>query len=316
MKKITLMLLLVLSAFMLHAQKTIRELADLPDKKLDKLIATDNYASQVKSFAKNYQKQTGKTLPDPLVPQLKRVGLLTFFTADHSEANVKAMKNGGTYQDFLTEAGGFKLVTKFYEQSLPELRAAFQAQGMELLIPEEYITTEEQAQVYNSYEIEVSKLASATLKAANYLTKQWDKSYVAVDNYRVFAEPTVINGMDMKVTRSMGPLAEQLGVDALLTVQILTSKEKTDVGLNAVRMALHSPNPVPDDPAINYGLGFYYEGILVEYAGMEFEKPIIFAQLPKKANKFQNYQMEGFDVVTRRLISKLLGNIQTDYAGK
>ncbi|MEZ4933847.1 MAG: hypothetical protein R2788_17210 [Saprospiraceae bacterium] len=49
------------------AQKTIKEMADMPDKKFSKLMTEENYAKvRLELFAKAYEKQTGKDLPEPV----------------------------------------------------------------------------------------------------------------------------------------------------------------------------------------------------------------------------------------------------------
>lgn len=308
MKKLLLAPVLILAMSTVIAQKSIRELSELKDKKFEKLLDKADFRSEIPRFVKNYEKQTNQTLGSVKL-DFERVGILTFFTADHSVIDYKAKKRGGVYESYLSEAGGKTIVDPFYAEALPEMKRAFQKHGISLEVPSEYVTDRD---VYENYEVEVSKLVSGLLKAGNYLTGQKEKSLVAADGYRVFPTTTLVSGSDMKVMRSMGTLCEKLGVDALLSVQILTSKEKSDIGLKAVRIALHCPNPVPDHPDINYGLGFYYEGILAGYVGMEFDDSLVFAELPRKARQIKNMETEGFAVVIQRMVSDLLQSIVED----
>lgn len=263
---------------------------------------------------KNARKK-GVDLPDPVVPSLKKVGILSFFTADLSERNPKAIKKGGVYESFLTTDGGKEILQSFHNEALTALKNEFSSQGVMLLTPKEYLTNET-LEIYDNFQIETSKMGSAVLASANYLQGQSEKSIVAATGYKVFPAPTVLNGTDPKVISSMADLANQLGLDALLTVQIVTRKEKNEIGLSAIRISLHGPNPVPDDPNVKYGLGKYVSGILIEYAGTEFNPAIPFASVNKKDKSFESIETKNFDTILKRYASILLANFKSDYVEK
>ena len=67
------------------AQKTIKELADLSDKKFDKITSStvNTYGPNVLSLAKTYKKKDFP-IPNDLTPKLNRVGLATFFLVDNN----------------------------------------------------------------------------------------------------------------------------------------------------------------------------------------------------------------------------------------
>lgn len=293
-----------------NGQKTIQELATMSEKKFDKLMTEESYAGQVRAFAKAYEKQTGKDLPEPVPVPLKRVALLSFFTADYSEVDVKTArksKHGGAIiENYINTAGGSLLVNNFYKLSINEIKQIFASNGMELLTPEEFLVTEEQKQLYENAEINISKLAAGVTGVTSVILKRDNKGLVTADGFRLYSEPVVNNGMDMRAVRDLGKLANMLGVDAFLTVNTLTQLEKEEVGLKGVTMTLHSPNPVPDDPEMKYGLGFYYEGILVGSIGFNLEKYMPFAKLPKKANSFENIDLTGFTKLMERMANQLL----------
>jgi hypothetical protein len=288
------------------AQKTIQELATMPDKKFEKIMTEESYAGQVKTFAKAYTKQTGKDLPDPVPVPLKKVALLSFFTADFSQIDVKAYQRHQVFENYINEAGGQMLVNEFYGLSINELKTIFAANGMELLTPEEYLKTDAQKQVYNTYEVNISKLAAGATAIGGFFTKSNNKSLTPVDGYRVYPAPVVNFGQDMKVVRDLGKLANELDVDGFLTINTLTQLEKGEVGLKGISMSLHAPNPVPNDPEMKYGLGFYYEGILVGSIGFTLEKYMPFAKLPKKATAFENMDLTGFTPLMERMANQLL----------
>ncbi|MEZ4827777.1 MAG: hypothetical protein R3C61_16055 [Bacteroidia bacterium] len=107
----------------------------MPDKKFGKIMQEDNYASQVKVFANAYEKQTGKDLPDPVVPRIKRVALLSYFTADFSQIDVKAYRQHRVFENYINEAGGKMLVNDFYSLSIKELKKRLQQTGWSCLHP-------------------------------------------------------------------------------------------------------------------------------------------------------------------------------------
>lgn len=313
MKKLLTLFLVVASMVTASAQKTIREMAEMSDKKFSKLVKEDSYAGQVRTFAKAYEKQTGKDLPDPVVPQIKTVALLSFFTADYSQIDVKAYNRGWVFENYINETGGEMLVNEFYSLSINELKAIFAKNGMKLLTPDEYLQTDAQRQVYKTYEVEISRLAGGVSAISSFFTKADSKSLTPVKGYRAFPAAIVNLGMDMKAVRDLGKLAKQLGVDALLTVNTLTQLEKGEVGLKGITMALHAPNPVPDDPDMKYGMGFYYDGILVGSVGFTLEKYMKFASLPKRAKSFENIDLDGFTPLVERMATQLLNSSKQNF---
>lgn len=295
------------------AQKTIKELADMPDKKFSKLMTEENYAGQIRTFAKAYEKQTGKDLPEPVPVPMKRVALLSFFTADFSQIDVKAYRRHQVFENYINEAGGKMLVNDFYKLSINDLKKIFAANGMELLTPDEYLKTNEQKQLYKTYEVNVSKLAAGATAIGGFFTKANNKSLTPADGYRAYPAPVVNSGMDMKAVRDLGKLANELDVDALLTINTLTQLEKGEVGLKGISMSLHAPNPVPDDPEMKYGMGFYYEGVLVGSISFTLDEYMPFAKLPKKAQSFENVDMTGFTPLMKRMTTQLLNSKKQNF---
>lgn len=295
----------------------------MPDNKFQKLVNTNNSAVLVKSFANSARQQANLDLPDPLIPEIKRVGILSFFTADLSEVDVKALKRvmsrpgSATLENWLSMEGGKEILNTFYVETLASLFTSFSANGMELLIPGEYLTDDAKMDTYLNYEMELSKAVTAALDAANFFTKSNEKSIVAADGYRVFPAATQLGGVDPKAIKSMAELCQEFGVDALLTVQIVTIKDNEQIGLKAIRIALHGPNPVPDHPDIKYGLGSYVPGILLEYAGTEFGESIPFATMTEKiGGTFKEINTDLFDELIVRYTDVLVSNLVSDYAGK
>jgi hypothetical protein len=313
MQKLLTLFLVIATLGTVRAQKTIREMAEMSDKKFSKIIKEDSYASQVKTFAKAYEKQTGKDLPDPVAPQIKTVALLSYFTADYSKIDVKAYNRGWVFENYINETGGEMLVNEFYSLSVNELKTIFAANGMVLLTPNEYLKTEEQRELYKSYKPEISKLAGGVSIMSSFFTKSDEKSLTAADGYRAFPAAIVNLGMDMKAVRDLGKLAKELGVDALLTINTLTQLEKGDVGLKGITMSLHAPNPVPDDPDMKYGIGFYYDGILVGSIGFTLDGYMKFATLPKRAKSFENIDLDGFTPLINRMATQLLNSKKQNF---
>lgn len=294
------------------AQKSLQDISELSDKKFEKFVNTSNSAVLVKSFKKNAERQANLSFPDSMMSHVKRIGLLSFFTADLSIRDPKAIKRGGKYESFLTTDGGKVILNTFYNESIIALKNQFNEVGIELLTPVEFLT-EETYEIYTDFEVTTSAIGTSALKVTNYLQGQEEKSIVAASGYRVFPAATILGGTDPKAIKSLAELAKKLGLDALLCVQIVTQKEKEDVGVSAIRMALHAPNPVPDDSNIKYGLGKYMEGILAEYAGTEINPPINFATVNKKTKQFASIETDYFDEVINRYVKMLITNFQQDY---
>ena len=312
MKKIIILTLALLVSAMGYSQKSIQELSSLSDKKFDKALRTYNGGSPaiIKSFSKSCRRM-GQELPEEVKPSLKKVGVLTFYLSDFSELdNKRALRNGGIYADNLTTAATAELASTFYQTSLAQLKESYQAQGIELLTPDQFLDTEAKKEAYYSTEIELSKASKLVSALSRNVGRKNEKSPNAPDGYRVVYNSMSIDGADKKAVISLGKLAKELGLDGLLSVQVLTNLKGKTIGFHKVRMALHGVNPIPYDGTCKW-VGGYFEGLLMEF-GEVSGNDLVFAKIKKKA--LADVNIEGFDALLGRLSTKILNQMEIDYS--
>ena len=299
----TLVCLLTVSAV---AQKTLQELADLDDKKFGKLtyVAT---GSEIVTTYSEILKAKKMEVPDNLAPDLKRVGLVTYFLVDESIISASAK---GWSADYLTPEGSKTFVQDFYDRSFADMKLAFADQGIALLLPEEFITNEAQQDAYNNTVVEVSKLGKVALAMQKHLYKTSDQSAAVPPGFRLIAELLSTGGADMKALDGAGNLATGLGLDAILAVQITLQLDGNKLYYVSTEMAMHCPNPLPPDPNKNW-IGKYYYGYHLAVARIAGKEPILIAKVHKKS--VEDKQLEGYGTVHQRLTQYLLQQATTAF---
>jgi hypothetical protein len=212
---------------------------------------------------------------DLVNPKPKKVALISFYLYDPASSKVK----GGAYTGSVNvscwrtpDSKGQTHIDGFYAQSVDVMKEEFKKQGMELLTPEEFITTDEIAQFYYGFNQETAKKekSAVTVRAAAGTTvssvaeasvstlkvspsgKGYRAFFVANEDMTVSQsvnfKTSGIMGANRKMTSSIGyELCKGLEVDAVVICYIVTRKPKMtkeDYGVNAVSMYMFGPNPV------------------------------------------------------------------------
>lgn len=205
----------------------------------------------------------------------KKVALISFYLYDPACGKT----TGGSYSGTATascwrtsDSKGQEHIDGFYAKSLDPLKTKFKEYGMELMTPEEFITTDEIADFYYNFSQEsakkektertVRKAAGTTISSVAEATVSTLKVSPQGKGFRAFfvanESMTVsqienfktagIMGANRKMSSSLGyELCQGLGVDAVLVCYIVTRKpkmNKEDYGVNAVSLYMFGPNPV------------------------------------------------------------------------
>ncbi len=235
---------------------------------------------------------------DLLKTKPKKVALISYYLYDPGKGKVK----GGTYtgsvsvnvwrtSDFI----GQMQVDGFYRNSIDALKSSFKENGIDLLTPDEFLTTNELKEFYYGFNQESAKkekvtitkrgaagsnaweIASATastLKIAptgkgyrNFFVGNEAPDESALENYQggIFTA-------NRKLTSNLGhDLCKGLGVDAVVVVYVCTRKvkqTKDDYGVNAVVTMMMGPNPgkAEDTDPEAKNLGQFYCGTRTYYS--------------------------------------------------
>lgn len=245
---------------------------------------------------------------DLVNPKPKRVALISYYLYDAGKGKANIT---GTATWVTSASEGQSQVNGFYAKSIQPFKEAFKQNGMELLTPEEFLDTQEKAELYYGFVQESAKKEKTTItrtksrsttSSTPYFTTTTTTTTTATAGtlkvcpsgmgYREFFvaneqedESAISNFQggvftaNRKLTSNLGyELCKGLGVDAVLVVYIATRKPKQlqdDYGVNAVVTIMLGPNPGKTegtDPEAK-NLGQFYCGTRTYYGS-----PVIFKE--------------------------------------
>ncbi len=258
---------------------------------------------------------------DLVNPKPRKVALISYYLYDAGKGKSNIT---GTATWVTSASAGQAQVNGFYEKSIQPFKAAFKENGIELLTPEEFLDTEEKAELYYGFVQESAKKEKTTITRRKSRSTTTSNPYFSVTTtttitstantlkvtpsgagYRAFfvaneeEDESAINNFqggvftaNRKLTSNLGyELCKGLGVDAVMVVYIATRKPKQlqdDYGVNAVVTMMLGPNPVrtaeTDTDAKN--LGQFYCGTRTFYSSPLIYKEAkgIFGQYDGMAN--------------------------------
>ncbi len=234
----------------------------------------------------------------------KKIALVNFYIYDPGS---KQQSMTHIFTTSISEKGGNMFANNFLADGLEGMKAAFAARGMEILLPEQYLDTEEKKKNYYEFNPEVSGFTKVMQSATN--TNKG--SATDADNFHYMY---ISDGRDFKLSNSMGDaLCKILGVDAVLSVVTNCTTDGQYFGLNAVRMCLHGPNPMKPVEGAKYGgvMGKGYNaGQCYQCTNVDIVPGYLFLQKhPKKGILYESYKGYGRYLT---LLSKILANSVAD----
>ncbi|MDC9721841.1 MAG: hypothetical protein PSN34_03595 [Urechidicola sp.] len=264
-------------------------------EKIKKKIIVDAFSKP--ATQKLFKDGHGKTPYLSSTDQLPdTIALITFHIND-----LKGIAEGWDYGGgILSDSNGNSIANLIHNQTLKSLKDAFKKRGTILLIPQEYLDTEEKANYYfETFEPEVSK-AGKFLN--NIEDNRTDKS-VCANTYRYL---DLGAAFDYKRSQSLGSeLANNLNVEAVLSIAIDLYYSAKGVFISNVKMTIHGPNPNPKLDKKYYGQKTgtgYYIGQLYIGGTLGFKKPIKVIDLKQKKDFYKNF--EGLEVIFTSFIEK------------
>ncbi|MEZ4933846.1 MAG: hypothetical protein R2788_17205 [Saprospiraceae bacterium] len=124
---------------------------------------------------------------------------------------------------------------------------------MELLTPDEYLKTNEQKQLYNTYEVTFQSLPLFTA-IGGFFYRNLITTLTPADGYGAYPAPVVNFGMDKKAVK-FRKIGQRTRCRCFINDQYLDAVRKRRSGIKRYKYVTPYPNPVPDDPEMKYGMG-------------------------------------------------------------
>ncbi|MGM0943555.1 MAG: hypothetical protein ACQEW9_00135 [Bacteroidota bacterium] len=302
---------------LVSAQKSLQDIAELNDKKWDKLVVSyknaGTWIDQLEGLL-SVELVSEDNLPNP-----KKIGVLTMQIWDYSQTSSSKVAQTTVYtKNFLTPDGGNLVADTFMETILPIYEEKFQKKGITLLEPKEYLTDDEKRRLYEEgpSRIEVSGLVK-TLGAINSFLTNADKGQgsATATGYEFYPTSPSTLFSDYKSSASLGLLVEDLGLDAVLvlSVELRLVKNGKSMVLNGIQAGL--VGPIDDDESKEYkgriGAGMmnmYRDGMPFSVVSLRVE-PFEIAKL-SKSGSIEEWYLDGLDVVTERMATDLIRGME------
>jgi hypothetical protein len=328
------LLSIVLSLFFLgissniSAQKSIQDLADLKQNKWDKLVKSyknnSTWIDQLQGLLnENLLKE--ENLPNP-----KKIGVMTMQIWDKSMTNVStnSYKSFATTttttlysKNYLSPSGSNVVADKFLENMLPVFDSKFKKEGISLAEPKDFASDEAKRLIYEEgvNKVELGALTKSLQKLNTFLTKKdlEVQGSLSATNYEFYPLSAKLVSMDFKAPASIGLIAEELGLDAVLFITVNVSLEKGGKSLVLHGIETSVIGPIDDDKTIEYkgviGAGMmnkYRDGLTFSTTFFELDVPIEIAKLDKKSGKAEEWYLEGLNTVTSRMTDDLISGMQ------
>lgn len=303
----------------INAQKSIQDLADLKDKKWDKLVKSH------KSGLNNVYAVEGLLSIDVLekdnLPNPKNVGVLTFQLWDESITKSNKAGDWVYYEKhFLTPSGSNVISNKLVGVILSGMKKRFNQSGIQLVEPSEFLTSDEKRKVYNegAEKVELSgilKVFSGGL--LNRLTgKREGQGTLSADGYAFYPITASLVATDFKAPSTIGLITEELDLDASLMISVKVSIEKGGKALMFRGMELALIGPINDDESIEYSgvigartMNMYRDGLLYSAAYFAVED-IQIAKMNRRNGAVEEWYLDGFSEMSGRLTSDLLFGLE------
>lgn len=299
----------------MNAQKSIQDLAELKDRKWDKLVKSyknnSTWIDQLKGLL-NEDLVSEDNLPNP-----KKIGVLTMQIWDKSIT--KSSKIGNTTlfsKNYLTPSGNNIVADKFLDNMLPILKTKFEEENISLLEPKDYLTNEEKTNIYKEgvKKIELSGLSKSLQKLNKFFTKKdlEVQGSLSATGYEFYPLSAKLVSSDFKAPASVGLIAEDLELDAVLIITINVSLENRGKSLMLHGIETALVGPIDDDTSKKFkgviGAGMmnkYRDGLSFSSVYLEVE-PFEITELDRKSGEIEKWYLEGLDTVTSRMSDDLI----------
>jgi hypothetical protein len=319
----------------LFVSQTIMAQSELPDYAASEAKVLKKVKLDMPLEGRKYKNGTGYSLNPKLLKEMpKKVALVSFYSFDPGMTKVQTWttsssthKTTTTKTTKLNAAGSSgELALGFFIEGIDEMTSKFKSYGMDLLMPDQYLDTDEKKSFYNNYKVEHTKFndwvknmgsgghntmygrpdgirvldvvnepfANYTRKGGRFITKKGDVSDAQV----------WVMAKDGKMCRSLGDdLCKALEVDAVILVYFTIYAPKDNkVILQNVNMHMFGPNPTAlpagKEKKFNYFSGQFY-------CGTRLNTELDIWKKDKKDPETAKLNFEGFDTVIKAMTTRM-----------
>jgi hypothetical protein len=242
----------------------------------------------------------------------KRIGLVSFYVHDKGSGT-------GTYYSStrsftaLTQDGANHFADHFHNAGIAPLKAAFAAQGMELLTPDQFLDSDGKRAAYRAYTLNMGRTIRLLLGAIDKIEKaaasgaKLNQSAVA-PGYRLLPAHAAPAAPDISV--SLNELRTKLGLDAIVIVRNGTRSDAKGVTLQEIELMLYGPNPVAKQEGTRY-IG-YLDGQIYVDALLDLKDGALVAKLKKDAVESESY--DGYERLAAALGARAVAYLMEEIA--
>ena len=336
MKTTIIVALVLITAVACYGQSELPKYASSKDAVLKKVKL------DMPLEGRKYKNGTGYSLNPRLLKEMpKKVALVSFYSFDPGMTKTqvwtsKFPTHSDAFYDYFTT---YTLVSKrnsvgssgelalgFYLQSINTLIDEFNSFGMELLLPEQYLDSDEKTEYYDNFKVErakfnewVSDIGSGkhdeiygyldgynVVDVVNERYQNYEKSggqYITRSKGKVDDNQVWVMDKCGKMVESLGGLCAKLEVDAIVVVYFtIFSPKENKVKLQNVNMHMFGPNPTPlpegKTKKFNYFNGKFY-------CGTRINPEILIWNKNKKDPESGILDFIGFDIVMQAMAAKM-----------
>lgn len=301
------------------SQKSIEDLATFKDSKWNKIVKS--HKSGLNTIPAVEGLLDIEVLEKENLPNPKNVGVLTFQLWDESITKSTKAGNWTYYKKyFITPSGSNSISNKLIGIMLPQIKDEFNKSGVELFEPNEFIKSDEQRKIYNEGKDKIELSGILKVFAGGFLDKlqgnRVGQGSLSADGYEFYPITASLIASDFKSPAAIGLVTEELGLDSSLIISVNVSIEKGGKALMFRGMEFALIGPIADDESIEYKgkigaktMNYYREGVVYSTAYFEVED-IMIGKMDKKTGNIEEWYLDGFDMLTRRLAEDLVFGLE------
>lgn len=307
-------------SFTLSAQKSIEDIAEMKEKKWQKLAEGQHGYINLIPGLKTMIKEG--MLKEENVPNPKEIGILTFQLWDESTWKQVAKSDTQSFYELhtISEDGSNMISNKLYEIMYPALKKEFANANITLKTTSEYLDSQGDKEIYASgaNEVEVSGLMKfLTSGFLNRLQGETQgQGTVSADGYAFYPVTARIMNSDYKAPASVGKIVEKLDLDAGLVLSVNVSIERGGKLLAFNGMEMGVVGPVKDEEDVEFRGKIGKKMVQYQRDGQGFASSyfgvdnIPLADMNKKTGEIIAWHTDGLETVARRMAQNIIFDLK------